>query len=72
MHFRYLLPENGGALTVADSMDEHVRQLREAIAVEAPSETWRESFLAGFVRPQGLDAPAASLLVDDLERLGSR
>jgi hypothetical protein len=72
LHFRYLLPENGGALTVAESPEEHVRQLRELLAEAGSDEGWRTAFLTGFVRPDGLDQPAAPRLVDDLERLGRR
>jgi hypothetical protein len=72
LHFHYLLPEHGGALTVASSLDEHVHQLREALHADPGDDAWRTAFLESFVRPRGLDQPAAPLLVDDLERLGSR
>jgi hypothetical protein len=69
LHFHYLLPENGGALTVARSLDEHVRQLRKALA--RPDDTgWRAAFLERFVRPGGLGEPATERFVRDLERLG--
>jgi hypothetical protein len=67
LHFHYLLPENGGALTVASSFEEHVAQLKEARSAVA-SDEWRRRFLTGFVRPGGLSEPAAPRLVDDLER----
>jgi hypothetical protein len=67
LHFQYLLPENGGALTVASSLEEHVAQLKEARSSDA-SDDWRRSFLTSFVRPAGLSEPAAPRLVDDLER----
>jgi hypothetical protein len=67
LHFHYLLPENGGALTVASSLEEHVAQLKEARSPDA-SDDWRGSFLTSFVRPGGLSEPAAPRLVDDLER----
>jgi hypothetical protein len=72
LHFQYLLPENGGALTVAHSLDEHVRQLLEGIRSDPSDDAWRETFLTRFVRPHGLSEPAAPRLVDDLERLGGR
>ncbi len=68
LHFRYLLPEHGGALTVAESPEEHVRQLREALSGEQ-DDGWRTRFLESFVRPNGLGAPGAPALVDDLERM---
>jgi hypothetical protein len=67
LHFHYLLPENGGALVVARSLEEHLGQLRELLRGEAEG-GWREDFLRGFVRPLGLDRPVAPLVVDDLER----
>jgi hypothetical protein len=69
LHFRYLLPEHGGALTVAGSLEDHVRQLREAVFSEPEDDEWRKAFLTSFVRPQGLSEPAAPRLVRDLEQL---
>ncbi len=68
LHFHYLLPENGGALVVARSLEEHLGQLRALLGGETPDEDWRDEFLRGFVRPRGLEQPVAPLLVDDLER----
>jgi hypothetical protein len=68
LHFHYLLPENGGALIVAHSLEEHLGQLRALLAGEAGDEGWREAFLRSFVRPLGLERPVAPLVVDDLER----
>ena len=68
LHFHYLLPENGGALIVARSLEEHLGQLRGLLAGESAGEGWREEFLHGFVRPHGLDRPVAPMLVEDLER----
>jgi hypothetical protein len=68
LHFHYLLPENGGALIVARSLDEHLGQLRALLAGEAGADDWREPFLRTFVRPLGLERPVAPLVVDDLER----
>jgi hypothetical protein len=68
LHFHYLLPEHGGPLVVARSLEEHLRQLRSLLRGEESDDRWREEFLRGFVRPRGLDTRVASLLVDDLER----
>ena len=68
LHFHYLLPENGGALIVARSLDEHLGQLRALLAGDAGDDGWREEFLRSFVRPRGLERPVAPLVVDDLER----
>jgi hypothetical protein len=72
LHFHYLLPENGGALTVAHSLDEHLGHLRAAVDAGAALPDWRRSFLERFVRPHGLDEPAAPRLVRKLEDLASR
>jgi hypothetical protein len=68
LHFHYLLPENGGALIVARSLEEHLAQLRALLGGEPAGDGWREEFLRGFVRPRGLEAPVAPLVVEDLER----
>jgi hypothetical protein len=69
LHFHYLLPEHGGALTVAGSLEEHARQLREAVVAEPSDDGWRTAFLTSFVRPGGLSEPAAPRLVRELECL---
>ncbi len=72
LHFHYLLRENGGPLTVAGSLEEHAGQLRDWLESEQ-DDSWRRAFLESFVRPFGLDEPAAPRFVDDLERwAGSR
>ncbi len=72
LHFHYLLPEHGGALTVAHSLEEHVAQLRDVVLSSPEGDEWRRRFLETFIRPHGLDWPAAPRFVDDLERLGGR
>jgi len=71
LHFHYLLPENGGALIVARSLEEHLGQLRALRSGEAADDGWRERFLTAFVRPDGLDEPVAPKVVADLERFAS-
>src|SRR5581483_11071734 len=66
LHFHYLLPENGGALVVARSLEEHLGQLRALLADEESDYGWREDFLRGFVRPRGLETAVAPLVVEDL------
>jgi hypothetical protein len=72
LHFNYLLPENGGALMVAHSTEEHLEHLRMLVAGDPSGDAWREDFLSSFVRPHGIEEPAAPRLVDDLERLARR
>ncbi|MEO2195110.1 MAG: hypothetical protein ABGY72_03325, partial [bacterium] len=67
LHFRYLLPENGGHLQRATSLEEHARQLSRTIDDGvAPSS---RQFVETFVRPHGLDTPATPRLVTALEGL---
>jgi hypothetical protein len=69
LHFHYLLPENGGALTVARSLDEHLEHLRAAVGADPGGGGWRQGFLERFVRPYGLAEAAAPRLVRELEEL---
>ena len=67
LHFRYLLPENGGHLQHATSLDEHTRQLSATLDDGlAPS---AQMFTKTFVRPHGLDVAATPRLVAALEAL---
>ena len=50
-------------MTVAGSLEEHARQLREAVVTEPSDDGWRTAFLTSFVRPGGLSEPAAPRLV---------
>lgn len=70
VHFRYLLPENGGFVLRAEGLDEHMVQLRRT--VEAPSDpnSATKEFVRSFVRPHGLEAPATPRVADLVEELG--
>jgi hypothetical protein len=68
LHFHYLLAGEGGFVETATTLDEHVEQLRRAIA-EDPLADARRRFLESFVRPHGLDVPAGPLLADGIEEL---
>jgi hypothetical protein len=66
LHFAHLTGENG-VLSVARSWDEHLQQLAAA-ARDPDREAERvERFLGYFVRPLGLERPAASAAVDVVE-----
>jgi hypothetical protein len=71
LHFHYLLRERGGHVYLADSFDEHRRQLSDALA-GIDDASARENFLRNFVRPHGLDAPVAPMVADAIEALGVR
>lgn len=68
LHFHYLLPENGGFLRVASTLDEHVAQLVDALRHPDVSRAQTQAFVRSFLRPRGLDVPSTPLLADALER----
>jgi hypothetical protein len=69
LHFKYLLAENGGFLHVAKSLEEHVEQLRHVL-YEDPAGTERcRRFVESFVRPGGLERPAATIAAAAIEEL---
>jgi hypothetical protein len=66
LHFRHLSDPERGVAIVAQSTPEHLAQLSEAI--RRPTLPRGEKFVAEFVRPHGLDRPAAPFLADAIER----
>jgi hypothetical protein len=68
IHFRYLLPENGGFLRVARSIDEHLPQLGGVLRNPEPARAQTDRFLASFLRPYGLGTPCTPILADALGR----
>ncbi len=71
LHFRYLLSENGGFLRVATSLPEHAAQVVETLRSPDIGRAACERFVAGFIRPRGLEAPTTPVLVDALEHLAA-
>ena len=67
VHFHYLLPEHGGFLRVAGSIDEHVRQLGDVLADPEAASEELSRFVSSFVRPNGLDRPSTPLVADAIE-----
>jgi hypothetical protein len=65
-HFRYLFEAGGGLLVSADSFDQHLAQLEQAVV--APPEGLRP-FVREFVRPHGLDVPATPIFVERVEAM---
>lgn len=66
LHFAHL-----AALHVARTPEEHERQLLEAVRGAAGDERQR-SFVESFLRPHGIDRPAAPRLAEELEALVAR
>jgi hypothetical protein len=71
VHYRYLLQENGGVVQSSNSLEEHLMQLEAELKQgEIPART--KEFLQMFLRPCGLDVPAAESTADQIERLYER
>ena len=70
LHFHYLLEEHGGLLAEARNFDDHRRQLSAALADGAARRERSLRFVERFVRPHGLEQPAAPVMVREIERLG--
>jgi hypothetical protein len=69
IHFHYLLEENGGFLSVASGLDEHLGQLARVLAEDGAGAERRSRFVESFVRPRGLDRPATPIFADEVENL---
>lgn len=69
LHFRHLVPENGGFLRIARNLDAHVSQLADVLAGPEAVRAEIDRFLSSFVRPQGLDRPSTPRLADGIDEL---
>lgn len=67
LHFKYLLKEEGGFVSASSSLDDHTRELREALA-SPPSEADIQRRVAEFIRPAGWHRPASDVLIEAVER----
>jgi hypothetical protein len=69
LHFSYLTLEGGhGLLNVAESWEEHLEQLGSALRSADGYRERIDRFLRAFIRPHGLDQPAAPLAIQAVER----
>jgi hypothetical protein len=69
LHFHYLLPENGGFVRVAQSLDEHVEQLASVLVAPDQVRAQLDSFVSSFIRPHGIEQACTELVVDSIETL---
>jgi hypothetical protein len=69
VHFHYLLPENGGCVRIAATLDEHLQQLGDRVRHPAAARAETERFVSHFIRPHGLDLPATPIVADAIEQL---
>ena len=66
LHFRYLSDPEHGIAKVAETAEAHLAQLSEAL--RQPMKERGQKFIGEFVRPKGLNQPAAPFLADAIER----
>lgn len=71
LHFHHLSQQESGPLFVARSLTEHPEQLLAALAGHLDSSARNERFVGSFVRPNGVEHPAAPFAVDALEALAA-
>ena len=71
LHFQHLKNVNGGLLRVASTLEDHCTQLGEALVAGRDASTGR-AFVQAFIRPYGLDVPAADRFADVVEAEGRR
>ncbi len=67
LHFSYIERDKGGPVTVARSWDEHLEQLAAAVEDPTVDHEHLDAFVRSFVRPRGLDVPAADAAADAVE-----
>jgi hypothetical protein len=72
LHFRYLLPENGGFLRVATTLTQHADQLAEVLRDPAVTREQTLAFVNRFLRPHGMALPCTPILADTFERVAER
>jgi hypothetical protein len=72
LHFRHLRTEGGGLLHVAEDIATHAAQLEQAVRDPRQAAERCRRFVERFVRPFGLDEPAAPRVVAALEAAAAR
>src|SRR6185436_362729 len=71
LHFQHLVHGDSGLVRAAASLDEHVAQLSAALAGEGGVAERDRAFVGSFIRPLGLDRPAAPVFARTVETLAS-
>ncbi len=69
LHFRYLLPENGGMLKVAATIEQQAGQIARSLAGGAEAAEENIRLIEHFIRPHGIDVLATPRLVGTIEGL---
>ena len=71
IHFRHLLPEHGGFLRIAATLEAHVAQLGQCLQHPEMTRAETAGFVASFIRPHGVGRPATPIFVDAVEALAA-
>jgi len=72
VHFHYLLQGPNALLRAARSLDEHARDLAAVLEGRDHDPERSTRFVRTFVRPRGLETPATTVFVEELEALMGR
>jgi hypothetical protein len=72
IHFEHLRRAGGGVLLEASGFEENIAQLASALKGEDGFAERNRNFLQAFVRPHGLQRPAAPIVADALEDAAAR
>jgi hypothetical protein len=71
IHFHHLVPEHGGFVRIAATMDEHVSQLSECLRDPHATRAQIDRFVGSFIRPHGVERPATPIFADTVDRLAT-
>ena len=71
LHFRHLQSVNGGLLHVARALPEHYTQLADLLTGRTAIDDRARRFVEAFIRPRGIDVPAAEVFADAIGAEGS-
>jgi hypothetical protein len=71
IHFRHLLPENGGFLRIAATMESHLEQLAACLRDPETTRAETDRFVASFVRPHGRETRATPIFAAAVEQIAA-
>jgi hypothetical protein len=70
IHFHHLIPENGGFVRIASTLEQHVADLSECLRDPRATRAEIDRFVASFIRPHGVGRPATPIFADAIAALG--
>jgi hypothetical protein len=71
VHFHHLVPEHGGFVRIAATIDEHIAHLSECLRDPQATRAQIDRFVASFIRPHGVERRATPVFADAIDRLGA-